>query len=150
MASCPCLSIHTYLRIILLRFSQYTTYVLGSLGGNLTQELSNLHLLYLYRHLRLIYLSESNCAFLLTPGVHRILTSWKGHCGLVPLGAPVAGVRTKGLRWNLDGHRLLSFGGLVSSSNFIEDNEILVEVSGPLLWTFDFREQPKQCGASSR
>ena len=55
------------------------------------------------------------------------------------IDAPVAAVRTRGLRWNLDGQGL-AFGGLVSSSNRVVDPAVRIETSGPLLWMTELRE----------
>ena len=35
------------------------------------------------------------------------------HIGLIPIGEPVDGVKTKGLRWNLDGNQERTFPNLV-------------------------------------
>jgi thiamine pyrophosphokinase len=63
----------------------------------------------------------------------------KLHCGLIPLGEPCPGIKTEGLKWNLDGSVLLAFGHLVSTSNKIAQGVYQVRISTPkpLLWTIE-------------
>jgi len=56
-------------------------------------------------------------------------------CGLIPIGCKARNVITQGLKWNLDGSIPLEFGGLVSSSNRMMDDTVVVYTSDPLVFT---------------
>lgn len=119
------------------RFSVVTV---GAFGGRLDQQFANLNMAYTWlgKFDQFYLLSPESLAFLLRPGSHRIEVNREaesGSCGLVPLGGRCDGVRTAGLRWNLDGGRALEFGSLVSSSNEIVSPTVTIETSSPLLWT---------------
>eukprot|EP00665_Eupelagonemidae_sp_cell47_P008111 gene8111-2112_t len=91
---------------------------------------------------RLLLLSEHSVAFVLGPGKHVIHANPDaddGSCGLLPLGGRCESVRTRGLRWDLDGSRALQFGAFISSSNALAAPTIAIETSGPLLWTSGLR-----------
>lgn len=116
-----------------------TVVILGAFGGRLDQEMANLNMLYQWQgtFARMLLLSEDSTAVLLAPGEHTIRLDPEiesGVCGLVPLGAPCACVRTTGLRWNLE-DRPLAFGGMVSTSNEVVAPEVTVRTDAPLLWT---------------
>jgi len=127
-----------------------TINVVGALGGNFTQELSNVNILYEYP--RKIYLiSAQNVTFLLDKGKNVIQVAenearWqqirkefgKIYCGLLPIGESCKYIKTSGLCWNLDGESL-EFGRMVSTSNEMTDLKAEVEASNRVLWTFDFR-----------
>ena len=78
---------------------------------------------------------------LLEPGRHEIIPdrNLEGPtCGLIPIGFPVQNISTSGLKWNLT-KQGLTFGGLVSTSNRIVDEKIIVDTpDGHLLWTTSF------------
>ena len=80
---------------------QQSVIVLGGLGGNFTQELSNLNALYLFRNIKIVVVSNDNAVFLLQPGHHVLHCRKHTKVGLIPLGKKVQKVTTKGLRWNL-------------------------------------------------
>jgi len=112
--------------------------ILGGMGGNFTQEISNLNVLYLYPNKKIFFLSNENLLFLLWPGEHLIHCRSETKVGLIPLGCSCHSITTTGLKWNLN-KQALTFGGLVSSSNEMEKNEAFVDVSDPILWIVDFR-----------
>jgi len=58
-------------------------------------------------------------------------------CGLIPIGCKSNRVKTKGLKWDLDGSSAstLEFGGLVSSSNRAMEDVVTVYTSDPLVFT---------------
>jgi len=113
--------------------------ILGGMGGNFTQELSNLNALYENKPRRIVLLSDENVLFLLKPGKHVIACQPLTKVGLIPLGERCEEATTTGLKWNLK-RQALQFGGLVSSSNEMVENRATIEVSHPLLWTCDFRK----------
>jgi len=108
-------------------------------GGNLTQELANINALFKNPEKKIMIYSDTNLLFLLQPGVHLIHCPSSAKVGMIPLGGACENVKTNGLRWNLEGTQL-NFGGLVSSSNEMSQNQATIEVSHPLLWICDFRE----------
>lgn len=55
-------------------------------------------------------------------------------CGLIPIGCRCEFVKTTGLKWNLDGASL-EFGGLVSTSNRVMDDVVVVQSSHPIIFT---------------
>lgn len=122
----------------------------GAFGGRLDQQMANLNMAYKATQPRgcfgglehLYLLCDHSIAFVLGPGRHVILPNADaedGTCGLIPLGGRCEGVRTTGLRWDLDGSRPLEFGGLVSSSNEVVADRVTVETEAPLLWTAGLR-----------
>ncbi len=66
-----------------------------------------------------------------------------GTCGLVPIGRSCDNVTTRGLRWNVN-NSVLSFGGLVSTSNEVIEENVTVVLGGKddetLLWTSSFED----------
>ena len=61
--------------------------------------------------------------------------------GLIPLGNPIPGIVTSGLKWNLDGNQELSFGKLISTSNTFEQgaDQVEIETKKKLLFTMEIR-----------
>lgn len=125
--------------------SELPTVVLGGHGGRMDQTLGNLNTLYSWaeRKHTLYWLEEKNVVLALHEGKHHInidASSEGPSCGLVPIGKPVASVSTDGLKWNLNSQKL-AFGkdGLVSTSNCIVEQVVIVEISDPLIWTCELR-----------
>ena len=69
-------------------------------------------------------------------------------CGLIPLQGPAVAT-SRGLRWNLDATEM-RFGGLVSTSNIIEGEEVWVETDADLIWTAELREEEAGGGGGAR
>jgi len=116
---------------------KWTVVVLGTLGNRFDQEMANVDMLFRWNHpSRLVLASDENIIYLLTPGMNRIMmTEYEGPiCGLLPIGNPSGPVHTTGLKWNLNGESL-QFGALVSTSNYILDNEVTVQTQSPIVWT---------------
>jgi thiamine pyrophosphokinase len=119
--------------------------VFGALGGRIDQEMANINMLFKYAvdpvfsGKRILLLDSENCLALLLPGKWRILLGEKdterhSTCGLIPIGGACV-VSSRGLGWNLS-ERVLEFGGLVSSSNFIDSSVVEIEVvKNPLLFS---------------
>jgi len=116
---------------------KWTVIVLGALGNRFDQEISNINMLFHWNHpSRLVLLSDENIIYLLTSGMNRItLTEYEGPiCGLLPIGNPSGSLHTSGLKWNLNGESL-QFGTLISTSNYILENEVTVQTQSPIVWT---------------
>eukprot|EP00803_Ostreobium_quekettii_P006545 evm.model.scf_589.4 EVM.evm.TU.scf_589.4 scf_589:16679-18467(-) len=115
--------------------------VAGALGGRLDHTLSSLHTLHLFPHLPLVLLGEGNLARLVPAGTSCIHVDRRvegPQCALVPLNGSVVGT-SKGLKWELEGTQL-DFQGLISTSNQLKGEEVLVEVDGPVVWMTELRE----------
>jgi len=121
-----------------------TIVAVGAHGGRLDHILSNLSTLHTFKHLNIVLCGDGNLTRLVPAGKAFIqpFRAFEGpSCGLVPLqGAAVA--TTRGLRWNLDATRM-EIGGLVSTSNIIDNDEIWVETDSDLIWTTELRSNPK-------
>ncbi|KAF0925435.1 hypothetical protein E2562_016657 [Oryza meyeriana var. granulata] len=116
--------------------------VLGALGGRFDHEMGNINVLYRFSNIRIILLSD-DCSIFLLPKTHsheiHIERSIEGpHCGLIPMGAPSASTTTKGLRWNLN-NTSMSYGGLISTSNVVEEETIRITSDSDLIWTISLR-----------
>lgn len=133
-----------------LQLQQLTLVALGALGGRLDHTLSNLSTLYMHRDMHLVLLGDDNLARLVPAGraVIRPNRRLEGpNCGLVPCaGGAVAS--SSGLRWNLR-DTPMAFGGLVSTSNIIEADEIHVESDADLVWTTRLRSSSSTAGGCS-
>uniref|UniRef100_A0A0D9WFQ7 Thiamine pyrophosphokinase n=1 Tax=Leersia perrieri TaxID=77586 RepID=A0A0D9WFQ7_9ORYZ len=115
--------------------------VLGALGGRFDHEMGNINVLHLFPTNRIILLSDDCLIFLLprthTHNIH--IESIEGpHCGLIPIGAPSTTTTTTGLRWNLD-DTSMSFGGLISTSNIVEEESVTINSDSDLIWTISLR-----------
>lgn len=116
--------------------------VLGALGGRFDHEMGNINVLHLFPNVRIVLLSD-DCLIFLLPRTHthdiHIERSVEGpHCGLIPIGAPSTSTTTTGLRWNLD-NTSMSYGGLISTSNIVEDDKVTVTSDSDLIWTISLR-----------
>lgn len=84
-------------------------------------------------------LSECSITFLLIEGRHIIYADTgfeNGHIGLIPINGPST-VTTVGLKWDLT-NSVLSFDGLVSTSNLIKEKLVEVNCSSHLLFTMEY------------
>jgi thiamine pyrophosphokinase len=116
--------------------------VLGALGGRFDHEMGNINVLYRFSEIRIVLLSDDSSIFLL-PKTHGHMIHIEGsvegpHCGLIPIGAPSASTTTTGLRWNLD-NTCMSYGGLISTSNIVEEDDVTVTSDSDLIWTISLR-----------
>ena len=143
--------------------------VLGALGGRFDHEMGNINVLYHFSNTKIALLSDDCSIFLLpkthTHEIH-IEKSVEGpHCGLIPIGGPSTSTTTTGLRWNLgksirpynplscigvcqhlivrllflSDNTSMSYGGLVSTSNIVDDDKITVTSDSDLIWTISLR-----------
>ncbi|KAI7854190.1 thiamine pyrophosphokinase [Circinella umbellata] len=120
---------------------------LPAIGGRFDQTMQNINILYTMLdevERRTILVSDDSLTILLDKGTHHIhcQPDYEGPtCGLIPIGAP-ATLTTRGLRWNLVNHKC-HFGGMVSTSNAIDQDLIEVETDSPLVWTIELKEAQK-------
>jgi thiamine pyrophosphokinase len=114
-------------------------WLLGFLGGpRLDQALANVFLLARFRIPAVLLDERNECRLLLPGGQVSWLTEPGEVVSLLALSTDVAGVRTEGLRWPLQGQRLL-FGGTRGVSNEPIANEARVSIEhGQLLVTRHF------------
>ena len=117
-----------------------TIVAVGALGGRLDHILANLSTLHTFRHLKLILCGDGNIARLVPSG-KTIIKPYRRlegpSCGLVPMTG-AAQASTKGLRWDMHGTQM-HIGGLVSTSNILEKDEIVVQTDKDLVWTTELR-----------
>ncbi|KAJ2710828.1 thiamine pyrophosphokinase [Coemansia spiralis] len=118
--------------------------VVGGLGGRLDHIMHTLKVLFNnHQQRQIVVVSSENLTFVLPAGRSRILTSPLVDgpaCGILPLAGPTT-LTTSGLRWNLDRHPS-SFEGLMSTSNIIDEREVIVDTAVPVAWTTQFRPKP--------
>uniref|UniRef100_A0A6G1S9P8 Thiamine pyrophosphokinase 1 n=1 Tax=Aceria tosichella TaxID=561515 RepID=A0A6G1S9P8_9ACAR len=102
--------------------------------------INTLHLI--KKDIFIINTKSSTISWLLQPGDHTIL---KPHgqelCSLVPFTG-LTEVKTQGLLYNVNARWPMSFGGLISTSNFCQParDRIIVDTKGELLWSLDLYE----------
>ncbi|KAL9259851.1 Thiamine pyrophosphokinase 1-like protein [Drosera capensis] len=117
--------------------------VTGAVGGRFDHEAGNINVLYRFSNMRIILLSDDCLIHLLPIGHHHkihIEPSIVGpHCGLIPIGAPSGHSTTTGLKWNLT-DTAMEFGGLVSTSNIVEEDTVTVQSDSDLLWTISIKQ----------
>ncbi|KAL6619374.1 hypothetical protein ACP70R_034513 [Stipagrostis hirtigluma subsp. patula] len=123
--------------------NQLCILVLGALGGRFDHEMGNINVLHLFPNIKIVLLSD-DCLIFLLPRTHRheihIERSIEGpHCGLIPIGTPSTSTTTTGLRWNLY-NASMSYGGLISTSNVLEEDKVTVTSDSDLIWTASLRD----------
>ncbi|ORX70222.1 Thiamin pyrophosphokinase [Linderina pennispora] len=115
--------------------------VFGGINGRLDHTLHALKVLVNEHTNRdILVISTENLTFVLPEGKSKIEVNKEVDgptCGILPL-AGEAVLTTSGLRWNLD-HFPSTFEGLMSTSNIIDDPEVYIETSRPVVWTSEFR-----------
>ena len=138
---------------------QSRVFIYGGFGGRFDQEMAVINALCVwgrkesFRQTTLAVYDEQTCAFLLSesPAINHIRIRYPGRdldktnqsarvgegptCGLIPIFGRCEKVFTTGLQWNLNGEMPIEFGGLVSSSNRVIDDIVVVETSTPMLFT---------------
>ncbi|CAG8605811.1 4090_t:CDS:2 [Paraglomus brasilianum] len=122
--------------------SKYDVIALGAIGGRFDHSMSNIHYLHKLKDERRIYLlSDVNMTFLLDKGIHHIHCDSEIEgptCGILPIGISNAIISTTGLRWNLSS-ACTAFGRMISTSNIIDSDEIIIETNQPLIWTVELK-----------
>ncbi|GAB4821730.1 hypothetical protein N2152v2_008776 [Parachlorella kessleri] len=117
----------------------FTMVAVGGIGGRLDHVLANLNALYTHRDVRLVLCGDDNLTRLIPRGraVIRPGRPLEGPtCGLIPLQGPAVGT-SSGLRWNLESTKM-QVGGLISTSNIMDADEIAVESDSDLVWTVEY------------
>lgn len=98
---------------------------------------NTLHLI--KKNIFILNIQSNTISWLLQPGTHFILKP-RGQelCSLVPFTGP-AETKTQGLQYNLNPTVPLSFGGIVSTSNFCQEssNKIFIDTNRQVLWSID-------------
>lgn len=126
---------------------QFAVMIFGAMGGRFDQEMQNINALFRWhdRFAQIALLSEDTTARLLLPGFHHVIEP-NFHfeartCGLIPVNGPCTSTTTTGLKWNLT-DQWMGFGGLISSSNHVDDRHTVVHVenSAPLIWTTELKK----------
>lgn len=92
---------------------------------------------------RLIITSKENITFLLAPGRNVISTPRNKvgpTCGILPVGG-TAVVNTDGFVWDMKDQET-RFGGLVSTSNALAADEVVVDTNRPVVFTVELKPSP--------
>ncbi|CAH0478807.1 unnamed protein product [Peronospora belbahrii] len=130
-------------------YSRFTVMIFGSMGGRFDQEMQNVNALFRWRDKfqQMVLMSEKTTVRLLMPDIRHVITPNFAFetrtCGLIPIAGTCKETATSGLKWNLSPGMETGFGGLISSSNYVEDlsNQVEVVTSHPLLWTTELKKK---------
>ncbi|KAL0093625.1 thiamine pyrophosphokinase [Phycomyces blakesleeanus] len=117
---------------------------MSAIGGRFDQTIASINTLYFMKHEKnrhYVLVSDENLTILLDKGIHHLQCSeYDGPtCGVMPIGSP-ATITTKGLEWNLDNTPCF-FGGMVSTSNAIAAECVVIETDSPVVWTSELRPE---------
>ncbi|RLN53337.1 hypothetical protein BBJ29_000438 [Phytophthora kernoviae] len=127
---------------------RFSVMIFGAMGGRFDQEMQNVNGLFRWgdRFQQMVLLSDETTVRLLVPDVRHVITP-NFHfetrtCGLIPVAGTCKEATTSGLKWNLSPGMETGFGGLISSSNHVDDDSEQVEVvsSHPLIWTTELKK----------
>ena len=113
-------------------------YVLGGLDGRFDHTLSSINTLQVFHQCNIYLFNEESVVVLLKQGSNRIESTTGNICGFFPIHGPTK-VKTSGLKWNVDG--LITFGGLVSSSNCVIDFPVMIECDQPIVYVNSFNNK---------
>ncbi|CAJ0941827.1 unnamed protein product, partial [Mesorhabditis belari] len=123
--------------------------VLGGLGGRFDHVFASLKTLVSEMKpysIPKLSLDDINILMVLPEGSHHLelgaeyKTFLTGVCGIVPICQRETRVTTQGFKWNL-ASEVLSFEGLVSTSNQVENSSLFLETSAPLLFMMELRKE---------
>lgn len=127
---------------------RFSVMIFGAMGGRFDQEMQNINALFRWRDKfqQMVLMSDETTARLLMPEARHVITP-NFHfetrtCGLIPVAGTCKEMTTSGLKWNLSPGMETGFGGLISSSNHVDDASEQVEVvaSHPLIWTTELKK----------
>ncbi|KAH7464796.1 hypothetical protein PRIC1_005594 [Phytophthora ramorum] len=127
---------------------RFSVMIFGAMGGRFDQEMQNVNALFRWKDKfqQMVLLSDETTARLLVPDVRHVITP-NFHfeartCGLIPVAGLCKEATTSGLKWNLSPGMETGFGGLISSSNHVDDASEQVEVvsSHPFIWTTELKK----------
>ncbi|EPB88389.1 thiamine pyrophosphokinase [Mucor circinelloides 1006PhL] len=118
-----------------------------ALGGRFDQTIASINMLYMLKddiERRFILVSDENLTVLLDKrnggssrqeSLHQLIHTLGPTCGVMPIGSP-ATLTTKGLKWDMDNLRC-EFGGMVSTSNAVDNDMIEIVTDAPVVWTIE-------------
>ncbi|KAK9456506.1 thiamine pyrophosphokinase [Dipodascopsis uninucleata] len=120
----------------------------GATGGRVDQSFHSIHTLFYYELCndspwKITLLSDDSLSFLIKPGTQRILTPRTvlgPTCGIIPIAGPSV-ISTSGLEWDIQDWKT-SFGHQVSTSNHLENDEIIIKCDLPMLFTVEVKPYP--------
>ncbi|KAK9503888.1 hypothetical protein O3M35_010354 [Rhynocoris fuscipes] len=119
-------------------------------ADRLDHTFSNLNTLYRVRqsifpetNTTAFILSSVSLTWILEPGQHSIsipsyLRDNQVWCGILPFKPVKNHITTTGLKWNLENNSV-EFGGLISSSNTYDSNEVTVNTDAEILWSMGLK-----------
>uniref|UniRef100_A0AAV1UWG7 Thiamin pyrophosphokinase thiamin-binding domain-containing protein n=1 Tax=Peronospora matthiolae TaxID=2874970 RepID=A0AAV1UWG7_9STRA len=125
----------------------FSVLIFGAMGGRFDQEMQNINALFRWsgKFQELVLLSDETTARLLEPNVRHVITPNFAYetrtCGLIPVAGTCEETTTSGLKWNLTPGMETGFGGLISTSNHVDDacEQVEVVASHPLIWTTELK-----------
>ncbi|KAK1937867.1 Thiamine pyrophosphokinase 1 [Phytophthora citrophthora] len=127
---------------------KFSVMIFGAMGGRFDQEMQSINALFRWKDKfqQLMLLSDETTARLLEPQVRHVISP-NFHfeartCGLIPVAGKCKEVTTTGLTWNLSPGMETAFGGLISSSNHVDDacEQVEVVCDAPLIWTTELKK----------
>ncbi|GMF23087.1 unnamed protein product [Phytophthora lilii] len=127
---------------------RFSVMVFGAMGGRFDQEMQSINALFRWngKFQQMVLMSDETTARLLVPDARHVIKP-NFHfetrtCGLIPVAGTCKEVTTAGLKWNLSPGMETGFGGLISSSNHVDDacEQVEVAASHPLIWTTELKK----------
>ncbi|CAO3697151.1 unnamed protein product [Rhizopus stolonifer] len=121
----------------------YDIVATSALGGRFDQTMSSIHVLYLLKDQvkrKAVLVSDESLTVLLDKGTHHIhcqLDLEGPTCGVMPIGAPAV-ISSRGLKWDMD-NLSCYFGGIISTSNVLENETIEITTDSPVVWTVEIK-----------
>jgi len=130
--------------------------IYGAFGGRVDQMFSAIGTLTRLQpttEVEVILMDSWSTMVLLLPGKHAIFPSQtlesKISCGFYPICSANSMVATQGLKWNVGDIsqtppvlQEISYQGLISTSNEITGDHVVIETSQPLLWSTTVNNLP--------
>ncbi|KAG8831694.1 hypothetical protein FRC17_002725 [Serendipita sp. 399] len=124
-------------------YQEYSVIVLGGLSGRVDQTVHTMSYIQKLRKTRreTFVVMDENVSWVLDEGEHTIHLdrSFLGPtCGLLPVGVASTVLSMTGLKWNWTDHPS-SFDGDVSTSNWLDSDDIFIKTSNPIWWTIELK-----------